>query len=114
MAANRNREDETILRDAFRKMDADQAQEIREAYYKAVEGLRCLADALEIADAKNPGIDGVRDVGLLHSAVAMPQTSFGGQYLHADLFEMASSSYPYPNRKSSEAPIALAINVRED
>ena len=31
---------ETILRDTFRKMDAHQAQEIREAYYKAVEGLR--------------------------------------------------------------------------
>ncbi len=55
MAANRNREHETLLRDAFRKMDARQAQEIREAYYKAVEGLRSLADALEIADAKNPG-----------------------------------------------------------
>ncbi len=46
---------ETILRDTFRKMDAHQAQEIREAYYKAVEGLRSLADALETADAKNPG-----------------------------------------------------------
>lgn len=55
MAANKNREHETLLRDAFRKMDADQAQEIRQAYYKAVEGLRSLADALEIADAKNPG-----------------------------------------------------------
>ena len=55
MAANKNSEYETILRDTFRKMDAHQAQEIREAYYKAVEGLRSLADALEIADAKNPG-----------------------------------------------------------
>jgi hypothetical protein len=55
MATNKNREHETLLRNAFRKMDADQAQEIREAYYKAVEGLRSLADALEIADAKYPG-----------------------------------------------------------
>jgi hypothetical protein len=46
---------ERILRDAFRTMDAHQAQEIRESYYKAVEGLRSLADSLEIADAKNPG-----------------------------------------------------------
>jgi death-on-curing protein len=37
------------------------------------------------------GIDGVRDAGLLHSAIAMPQASFGGQYLHKDLFEMASA-----------------------
>ena len=26
------------------------------------------------------GIDGIRDAGLLHSAIAMPQASFGGQY----------------------------------
>lgn len=55
MAANKNREHETLLRDAFRQMDADHAQEIRQAYYKAVEGLRSLAESLEIADAKNPG-----------------------------------------------------------
>jgi hypothetical protein len=40
------------LRTIFRTMDAHQAQEIREAYYKAVEGLQTLAEALEIADAK--------------------------------------------------------------
>ncbi|MBN8601245.1 MAG: hypothetical protein J0M26_09465 [Planctomycetes bacterium] len=45
---------EKILRDAFRTMDAHKAQEIREAYYKAVEGLRTLADMLEIADAEQP------------------------------------------------------------
>ncbi len=50
-----NDENERILRETFRKMDAHQAQAIREAYYKAVEGLRSLADALEIADARNPG-----------------------------------------------------------
>jgi len=37
------------------------------------------------------GVDGVRDAGLLHSALAMPQASFGGQYLHADLFEIAAA-----------------------
>ena len=39
--------------DTFRTMDAHQAQEIREAYYKAIEGLRTLADALEIAAENN-------------------------------------------------------------
>jgi death-on-curing protein len=34
---------------------------------------------------------GVRDIGLLESAVAMPQAAFGGQYLHADLYEMAAA-----------------------
>ncbi len=37
------------------------------------------------------GSDGVRDVGLLHSAIAMPQASFGGQFLHKDVFEMAAA-----------------------
>ena len=37
------------------------------------------------------GEEGVRDVGLLHSALAMPQTSFGGEILHRDLFEMAAA-----------------------
>ena len=40
------------LKTIFRTMDAHRAQEIREAYYKAVEGLQTLAEALEIADAK--------------------------------------------------------------
>jgi hypothetical protein len=43
------------LREIFRTMDADQAQEVRESYYKAMEGLRGLADALEIADAEHSG-----------------------------------------------------------
>ena len=37
------------------------------------------------------GEDGVRDIGLLHSAIAMPQASFGGEFLHKDLFEMAAA-----------------------
>ena len=37
------------------------------------------------------GSEGLRDVGLLHSALAMPQASFGGAFLHRDLFEMAAA-----------------------
>jgi death on curing protein len=37
------------------------------------------------------GAEGIRDVGLLHSAIAMPQASFGGQFLHKDLYEMAAA-----------------------
>ena len=37
------------------------------------------------------GQEGVRDVGLLHSAIAMPQASFGREFLHKDLFEMAAA-----------------------
>lgn len=49
---------EKILRDTFRTMDPHQAQEIREAYYKAIEGLRTLADMLEIADASQEQMAG--------------------------------------------------------
>ena len=37
------------------------------------------------------GLDGIRDQGLLESAVMMPQASFGGEYLHSSIFEMASA-----------------------
>jgi death-on-curing protein len=37
------------------------------------------------------GAEGIHDAGLLHSAIAMPQASFGGEFLHKDLFEMAGA-----------------------
>jgi death-on-curing protein len=41
--------------------------------------------------ARYGGSEGVHDWGLLESAVAMPAASFGGQFLHADLCEMAAA-----------------------
>ncbi len=43
---------DAALRQIFKVMDAHQAQEIREAYYKAIEGLMTLSEVLEIADAQ--------------------------------------------------------------
>ena len=37
------------------------------------------------------GSHGIRDIGLLESAITQPEASFGGQYLHADIFEMAAA-----------------------
>ncbi len=37
------------------------------------------------------GSPGTRDLSLLESALAMPESGFGGQYLHADLYEMAAA-----------------------
>lgn len=37
------------------------------------------------------GIRGIRDTGLLESAIMTPQASFGGEYLHNGLFEMAAA-----------------------
>src|SRR5437870_3483190 len=41
--------------------------------------------------ARYGGMAGVRDLGRLQSALAQPQATFGGQFLHADLFEMAAA-----------------------
>jgi death-on-curing protein len=37
------------------------------------------------------GDPGIRDLGLLQSAMAVPAAGFGGRYLHTDLFEMAAA-----------------------
>lgn len=37
------------------------------------------------------GTQGIRDVGLLLSAISMPQAAYGGEYLHRDVFEMAAA-----------------------
>lgn len=37
------------------------------------------------------GLGGIRDMGLLSSAVAMPYASFHGNFLHTDIFEIAAA-----------------------
>ena len=37
------------------------------------------------------GDPGVRDLGLLESAISQPKATFGGEYLHQDHFEMAAA-----------------------
>jgi len=37
------------------------------------------------------GHPGIRDIGILKSTVAMPSATFDGNYLHTDIFEMASA-----------------------
>src|SRR5215208_6193740 len=51
-------------------------------------------DVIQIHDeqiAAYGGATGVRDQGLLESAVAMPRASFGEAYLHEDLAHMAAA-----------------------
>lgn len=53
-----------------------------------------IEDVLQIHEAQIEaygGIAGIRDQGLLESAVMMPQASFDGEYLHQNLFEMAAA-----------------------
>jgi len=37
------------------------------------------------------GEEGIRDISLLSSAIVMPKSTFEGNYLHKDLFEMAAA-----------------------
>lgn len=56
-----------------------------------------LAEVLAIHDAQLErfgGAPGVRDLGLLESAISMPQAGFGGAFLHQSLHEMAAA-YAY-------------------
>ena len=53
-----------------------------------------LAEVLEIHRdqiERYGGHAGIRDLGLLQSALAMPGAGFGGRYLHSDLIEMAAA-----------------------
>lgn len=53
-----------------------------------------LAEVIEIhADQieRYSGSKGVRDMGLLSSATAMPYASFSSEFLHSDIYEMAAA-----------------------
>ena len=53
-----------------------------------------LEDVLEMHAAqlaRYGGQDGIRDRGLLLSAMAQPELSFAGEFLHDDLFAMAAA-----------------------
>jgi death-on-curing protein len=56
-----------------------------------------LAEVLEIHKdqiERYGGTHGIRDIGLVESALAMPRAGFGGEYLHESLLEMAAA-YAY-------------------
>ena len=53
-----------------------------------------LAEVLEIHQdqiGRHGGRGGIRDIGLLESAIAMPQSGFGGQYHHRSISDMAAA-----------------------
>jgi death-on-curing protein len=53
-----------------------------------------LAEVLEIHRdqvARYGGACGIRDIALLKSALGMPPATYGGQFLHTDIYEMAAA-----------------------
>ncbi len=65
---------------------------------------------------------GVRDTGLLLSAIAAPRATFGGEYLHTDVFEMAAAylfhivqNHPFVDgNKRTGVAAALAFLILND
>jgi len=78
---------------------------------------------LDIHDAQiaaHGGDPGVRDEGLLESALAQPQAQVGGQYLHQDLFMMAAAylfhlasnhAFVDGNKRTALAPALVFLEV---
>ena len=57
------------------------------AFLNLADVLRIHVDQIQRYGGRN----GVRDFGLLGSALAMPRASFGGERLHRDIYEMAAA-----------------------
>ncbi len=56
------------------------------------------------------GLAGLRDPGLLESALAMPEASHEGEYLHKDIYEMG---LPTCSISSKTIPLSTATKGRE-
>jgi death on curing protein len=82
-------------------------------------------DVLELHSiliVEHGGSDGTRDRGLLESAVAQPMASFGGEFLHQDLFEMAAAllvslvgNHPFVdgNKRTGLASMLMFLELNE-
>ena len=62
------------------------------------------------------GEDGIRDIGLLESAIAQPQASFGGHWLHRTIYAMASAyafhickNHPFLDGNKRTAMVAALV-----
>lgn len=62
------------------------------------------------------GLPGLRDGGMLESALAMPQAGFGDEYLHTDIFEMAAAylfhivmNHPFVDGNKRTGFVAAAV-----
>lgn len=82
-----------------------------------------LAEVLEIHSNQIElygGTHGVRDLHLLQSALAQPEASFGGAWLHEDIFEMAAAyafhicqNHPFldGNKRTALATALLFLDI---
>ncbi len=60
-----------------------------------------ITDVLEIHQSRIDlygGTAGIRDIGMLQSALAQPQAGSGGQFFHEDIFSMAAAYWYHISR----------------
>jgi death-on-curing protein len=88
---------------------------VRPRFLTLAEILRIHQDQIKLYGG-NPGI---HDLGLLESAIAVPQATFGGQHLYADLFEMAAAylyhlcqNHPFSDGNKRTAAVAARVFLR--
>lgn len=69
--------------------------------------------------ARYGGAPGIRDQGLLESAVAMPQSGMGGEFFHRDLHEMAAAylfhivkNHPFVDGNKRVGAVAAFVFLR--
>ncbi len=65
------------------------------------------------------GTEGLRDRGLLESAIAMPKATFSGDFLHSDIFEMAAAylfhivkNHPFLDGNKRTGAVASVVFLR--
>ncbi|MFA6715953.1 MAG: type II toxin-antitoxin system death-on-curing family toxin [Victivallaceae bacterium] len=78
-----------------------------------------LAEALEIHQdqlVRYGGEAGIRDLGLLKSAISMPSATYGGEFLHSDIYEMAAAylfhivqNHPFLDGNKRTGAVAMLI-----
>lgn len=81
-----------------------------------------LEQAIELHQSQldlHGGSAGLRDEGLLRSALSQPEASFGGKWLYANLYEMASaylfslvSNHPFVDGNKRVGAVAAVVFLR--
>ncbi|RMH57761.1 MAG: type II toxin-antitoxin system death-on-curing family toxin [Candidatus Hydrogenedentota bacterium] len=84
-------------------------------FLELTEGLEVHRSQIE----RYGGSHGVRDLGLLESAVETPRATFGEVFLHSDLFEMAAAylyhiamNHPFIDGNKRTAFVAALVFLR--
>ena len=116
------------VRDEKRKLQFQEALEkVNTKYGRALEEAGRLKEPIffgldEVIEIhhdqinRHGGPPGIRDIELLKSAISMPPATFGGEYLHKNLYEMAAAylfhitrNHPFLDGNKRTGAVAAAV-----